>query len=93
MSRTTDQQNGSTAEGSAQVRDLRFAGGLSVGLVVAILVAGALVAPVRDAADDSPAKVGDRSQTVRLPAERRAVKRDESASRGGARRPPHPLPA
>jgi hypothetical protein len=51
MSQMTDRDSAGSARpavGGAHGRDLRFAGGLSAGLVSAILVGGALLAPVTD---------------------------------------------
>src|SRR5215207_6840036 len=48
-------------------RDLRFAGGLSLGLVSAILAAGALIAPMRDVGGDTRTAGEPASSQVRLP--------------------------
>ncbi len=57
-------------------RDMRFAGGLSVGLVSAILAGGALIAPVRDSGSDDARQAGhQRGAVVDLP----AVTRPENA--------------
>ena len=54
-------------------RDLRFAGGLSVGLVSAILAGGAIIAPVSGGLDDDTSKaLTDRSSVVNLPGVRLA---------------------
>ena len=55
-------------EEGSHARDLRFAGAVSAGLISAILVAGALLAPVSDFGGGK-ASIGEGSvQTVRLPA-------------------------
>ena len=49
-------------------RDLRFAGGLSVGLVSAILAGGAIIAPVSGSLDDDASKaLTGGSSVVHLP--------------------------
>ena len=48
-------------------RDLRFAGGLSVGLVSAILAGGALIAPVSGGRDDAPEARDVANSIVTLP--------------------------
>src|SRR5215203_4694293 len=47
-------------------RDLRFAGGISAGLVSAILVAGALLAPVADWDGLTSTRANDETKTVTL---------------------------
>ena len=65
MSHVTEQDTTRSAqpvEGGSHTRDLRFAGGVSAGLVSAILVGGALLAPVADWGGQP--SVRDRSETV-----------------------------
>src|SRR5918999_578854 len=53
--------------GGSHTRDLRFAGGVSAGLVSAILVGGALLAPVADWGGQPSARDRGETLTVRLP--------------------------
>jgi Bacterial TSP3 repeat len=78
-----DQNSRSTtrpAEGGFHARDLRLAGAISAGLVSAILVGGALLAPVADFEGlSSSGGGGDETKTVQLadlPAEPDALPRD-----------------
>jgi len=61
-------------------RDLRFAGGLSVGLVSAILAGGALIAPVSGGLDDAPEARDAGNSIVTLPNVRQP---DGAAKPGG----------
>ncbi|MGI8778877.1 MAG: hypothetical protein ACR2L8_01680, partial [Solirubrobacteraceae bacterium] len=67
--------------GGSHARDLRFAGALSAGLICAILVGGALVAPVTNWKGLPSQRAGDGTQTVRLaPAPRTAQPASGSGS-------------
>ena len=55
-------------EGRSRSNDLRFAGGVSAGLICSILVCGALIAPVADFGGTRSAREhGGKTVTVRLP--------------------------
>src|SRR5689334_12414777 len=56
----------SAAKGGLHSRDLRFAGGISAGLISAILVGGALLAPVADWNGLGSSRSVDDTQVVQL---------------------------
>jgi hypothetical protein len=76
MSQMTDRDSAGSARpavGGAHGRDLRFAGGLSAGLVSTILVGGALLAPLSNFGGDKPSAADhSRELTLKLPAAPRA---------------------
>src|SRR5215218_4239236 len=82
MSQMTDRDSARSitpAQEGSHARDLRFAGGVSAGLISAILVAGALLAPVSNFGGDMPSVGEGTVQTVRLP----ATPRPPTKPRGG----------
>ena len=75
-------------------RDLRFAGGLSVGLVSAILAGGALIAPVSGGLDDdAPETRTIGNSVVNLPEVRTPENARDSRAARTSPRPSRPRPS
>src|SRR5215207_10021921 len=91
MSQVTDRDNTSSvgpAQAGSHARDMRFAAGVSAGLISAILVGGALLAPVTDWGGLERTRQGGRVLTVELP----AAPRPRSSAPGPRATAPVPAP-
>src|SRR5215218_4944190 len=85
MSQMTDRDSARSitpAQEGSHARELRFAGGVSAGLISAILVAGALLAPVSNFGGDRPSVGEGTVQSVRLPATARPPAKPHGGGEG-----------
>ena len=81
-------RDGAPPERGSHARDLRLAGGASAGLVSAILVAGALVAPIADRNGEPNPEQSGEVLTVRLPRPPSAAARGHERDKPSAARAP-----